>query len=192
MNATLRTLPLALLGLALLAPDIAHAEKILLSGGYSGNPAHLSPSLFVPDWRVGARLGQMVLWGTTPYVRFKGEDAESDVELKGWAFQPRVGLNWALAAPKAEVSPYVAASLYTLVGGLEVEEDGDDDEPETEAKRFFGGTAGFGLDAKIHEKLSIATETGLDGYTLQFTVDDDGFELNHFNVYAAIYLHIGL
>jgi hypothetical protein len=173
--------------LALAAP--ASAGEALVSGGFSAMPA--AADVIVPSWRIGVRAGRVTPWFSVMWASIQGaENADIDV----WGVVPRLGARLDFGDRTKPVVPFSGLSVSTVVGRAVV----DATEPEDNPFDFDAGVPpinvafGGGLDAKVHEALSISVELGVDYVTASADDGDDHTTVGAFLTYGAVHLNIWL
>jgi len=177
-----------MIGALLLLAAPAEAGEALLSGGFSAMPTAVD--VIVPSWRIGVRAGRVTPWFSATWASLHSDDLDTDA----WGVWPRLGARLDFGDRTKVVVPFGGLSVSALVGAAVI----DDTEPEDNPFDFDGGvppinvTLGGGLDAKVHEALSISVELGADYVTASAHDGDDRIRGGAFLTYGAIHLNIWL
>ena len=173
--------------LALLAS--AQGADLYLAGGWSAAPSDvLEIAAGQPSWRVGVSGSRATVWVSGRYGRF----SLPDEDVSGHAWQPQLGFRLELAEqePRGVVGTF-GASVFTVGGGLDLAE--GQREPNIEVRPVLGGTVGFGLDAAIHERLSVSPELGVQAFRFSM-VESDAYvtAYQELTTYAAVVVNLWL
>jgi hypothetical protein len=178
-----------MIALLLAATAPASAGELLVSGGFSAMPT--ASDVIVPSWRIGVRAGRVTPWVSAMWASLQGAE---NADVDAWGLIPRLGARLDFGDRTKTVVPFGGLSVSTVLGHAVA----DDTEPENNPFDFDSGVPpinvalGAGLDARIHEALSISVELGADYVTSTATTGGDTLHVGAFLTYGAIHLNIWL